>query len=100
MICLEVLPCYRYASYIYGTQNFLDWQVGFHNPIMMFGDDDRKVKGGCKLTDEEMELLQTGLNINNSDIGLFEFEGKTKIYYSNGDQMSYSFLCEAEYDGR
>ena len=99
MICLEVLPCYRYASYIYRTQNFLDWQVGFHNPIMMFGDDDRKVKEGCELTDEEMELLQTGLNINNSDIDLFEFEGKTKIYYANGDQMSYSFLCEAEYDG-
>ena len=59
-----------------------------------------KLKGGCKLTDEEMELLQTGLNINNSDIDLFEFEGKTKIYYFNGDQMSYSFLCEAEYDGR
>ena len=32
-------------------------------------------------------------------VDLFEFEGKTKIYYANGDQMSYSFLCEAEYDG-
>jgi hypothetical protein len=66
---------------------------------MMYGDDDRKIKEGCTLTEEETQLLMTGLNINNSDIDLFEWEGKTIIYYANGDQMSYSFLCQAEYDG-
>ena len=99
MICLEALPCLRYASYIYRTKNFLDWEVGLHNPIMMFDDDDRKVREGCSLTDEELVLLKTGLNINNSDIDLFEYNGKTVIFYASGDQMSYSFLCEAEYDG-
>ena len=99
MICLEALPCQRYAPYIYRTKNLLDWEVGFHNPILMYGDDDRKIKPGCTLTPEETALLQTGLNINCSDIDLCEFEGKTRVYYANGDQMTYSFLCEAEYDG-
>lgn len=98
MICLEALPCARYAPYIYRTQNFLDWEVGFHNPIMMWSDEDRVPKEGVTLTKDELELLQTGLNINCSDIDLFEYEGKTHIYYANGDQMTYSFLCEAVCD--
>ena len=99
MICLEALPCQRYAPYIYRTKNLLDWEVGFHNPVMMYGDDDRKVKPGCALTEPELDLLENGLNINCSDLDLCEFEGRTRIWYANGDQMTYSFLCEAEYDG-
>ena len=99
MICLEALPCVRYAPYIYRTKNFLDWEVGFHNPIMMWGDDDRTTHPDSCFTKEETELLETGLNINCSDIDLLEYDGKTHIYYANGDQMTYSFLCEAVYDG-
>ena len=99
MICLEEFPCKRYASYIYRTQNFSHWEVGFHNPIMMWSDEDRIPKAGCSFTPEELELLETGLNINCSDIDFFEYEGKTHIYYASGDQMTYSFLCEAVYDG-
>ena len=99
MICLEALPCQRYAPYIYRTKNFLDWEVGFHNPVMMYGDDDRVIKPGCAFTPEQKALLENGLNINCSDIDLCEYDGKTRIFYSNGDQMTYSFLCEAEYDG-
>ncbi len=99
MICLEALPCARYAPYIYRTRNFYDWQVGFHNPIMMWSDEDRTPAPGSSFTPEQLTLLQTGLNINCSDIDLLEQEGKTHIYYANGDQMTYSFLCEAVYDG-
>lgn len=100
MICLEALPCQRYAPYIYRTKNFYDWEVGFHNPVLMYGDDDRKIKPGCSFTAEERALLETGLNINCSDLDLCEYEGKTRIWYANGDQMTYSFLCEARYNGR
>ena len=51
------------------------------------------------VTPEELDVLENGLNINNSDVDLFEFEGKTHIYYASGDQMTYSFLCEAVYGG-
>ena len=102
MICLEELPALRYAPYIYRTKNFTDFEVGFHNPIMMYGDDDRVVCEGCEnnFSDEELDLLYNGLNINCSDLDLFEYNGKTYIFYSNGDQMSYSFLCKAVYDGK
>lgn len=99
MICLEALPCVRYAPYIYRTRNFFDWEVGIHNPMMMWGDEDRIPKEGCSFSDEDLALLKTGISINCSDLDLFEYEGRTHIYYANGDQMTYSFLCEAVYDG-
>ena len=99
MICLEALPCQRYAPYIYRTQDFENWEVGFHNPMMMWSDEDRIPKKDAVFTEEELELLRTGLNINCSDLDFFEYDGKTHIYYANGDQMHYSFLCEAVYDG-
>ena len=66
---------------------------------MMYGDDDRVPKPGCVFSEADLDLLEHGLNINCSDLDLCEFEGKTRIFYANGDQTSYSFLCEAEYDG-
>ncbi len=99
MICLEALPCVRYAPYIYRTKNFCDWEVGFHNPMMMWSDEDRKPHPDSSFGAEDLELLETGLNINCSDLDLFEYGGKTHIYYANGDQMSYAFMCEAIYDG-
>ena len=99
MVCLEALPCLRYASYIYRTKDFESWEVGFHNPILMWSDEDRIPQEGAKFTEGELDLLENGLNINCSDMDFFEVDGKTHIYYANGDQMNYSFLCEAVYDG-
>ena len=101
MICLEALPVVRYAPYIYRTKNFIDWEVGFHNPIMMYNDEDRMIKPGAvyPFTEKQMDLLENHLNINNSDVDFCEFEGKTHIFYATGDQMSYSFLGEAVYNG-
>jgi len=99
MICTEALPVVRYAPYIYRTQNFRDWEVSVHNPVMLFGDEDRTPHPLSSFTEEEKYLLETGVNINNSDVDLCEFGGKTYIYYGNGDQMTYSFVCEAVYDG-
>ncbi len=99
MICLEALPCQRYAPYIYRTRDFLGWEVGFHNPVMMYSDEDRRVLPGVTFDPADLELLENGLNINCSDIDLCEYEGKTRIYYANGDQMTWSLMCVAEYDG-
>lgn len=48
---------------------------------------------------KDIDLLETMLNINNSDIDFCEFEGKTYIFYANGDQMGHAFICAAEFDG-
>ena len=101
MICLEELPVVRYAPYIYRTRNFIDWEVGFHNPMMMFGDDDRMVNKETyyKFSEEELDKLENRININNSDLDLCEHNGRTHVFYATGDQMTYGFLGEAVYDG-
>jgi hypothetical protein len=62
-------------------------------------DRDRIPKAGVTFDEKTLDLLKNGLNINCSDLDLCEYRGKTLIFYSNGDQMTYSFICEAEYDG-
>ena len=49
----------------------------------------------CVLTPAELDILENVQDINCSGLDLCEFEGQTRIYYANGDQMTYSFLCEA-----
>ena len=99
MICLEAFPLYRYAPYIYRTKDFSEWEIGLHNPVMMWDDNDRLVKKGIVLPEKQLEILRNRININCSDIDLCEYRGKTHIFYCNGDQLTYSFICEAIYDG-
>ena len=52
-----------------------------------------------KLTAPQREHIAKAVNINNSDVDLCEFNGKTIIYYSWGNQQGVEFLAEAFYDG-
>lgn len=99
MICLEALPLVRYAPYIYRTKDFFTWEVGYHNPVMIMSNEDRKVQEGIELDEKEYQRVTTCFNINNSDVDLCEFEGKTYFYYGVGDQLSRGQICEAIYDG-
>jgi len=99
MIYLEELPLTRYAPYIVRTRDFVDWEIGLHNPIMFWDDEDRKPKPGVHFTPEELVLIKTRYNINNSDVDLCEFAGHTHIVYGSGDQQTCSCYCEATYDG-
>ena len=40
-----------------------------------------------------------GEGVNNSDVDLFEFEGKTYVYYATGDQKSWGTVKVAMFDG-
>ncbi len=99
MICLEALPALRYASYIYRTKDFRHWEVGLHNPMLMWGEEDRAPAPGTHFSPELLDLLNNGLCVNASDMDLCEYDGKTHVYYATGDQQTYAFLCEAVYDG-
>ena len=99
MICLEQLPLFRFAPYIYRTQDFLNWEIGIHNPVLMFDEDDRKPAEGYSFTPEEMEYITTYVNINDCDVDLCEFEGKTYVYYMTGNQLGGGVDCKAVYDG-
>lgn len=99
MICLEELPLKRYEPYIYRTKDFIDWEIGLHNPILFCSPEDRRPKPGMAFAPEFLENLRTRLNINNCDVDLCEFCGYTYILYDTGDQLTFGCLCEAIYDG-
>ena len=99
LICLEELPFYRYAPYIYRTKDFSTWEVGYHNPVLMYSKEDRIPKPGRKFTDAQMERFRSYFNINDCDVDLCEFEGKTHIFYMTGDQLGQGCMCQAIYDG-
>ena len=40
-----------------------------------------------------------GEGINNSDVDLFEFEGKTYVFYATGDQATWGTVRVAMYSG-
>ncbi len=100
MICLEALPCARYAPYIYRSHDFETWEIGHHNPVMIYGDEDRVIYSDIKFPENKLFIIRNFININNSDVDLCEFNGKTYIFYLTGNQMGDGFLCEAVYDGK
>ncbi|MBQ8953419.1 MAG: hypothetical protein IJ048_04840 [Clostridia bacterium] len=99
LICLEELPLKRYAPYIYRTEDFITWEIGLHNPVLMFSREDHFPKPGIEFSQEQVARFRHYMNINDCDVDLCEYEGKTHIYYLTGDQLSYGVMCEALYDG-
>ena len=103
MICLERLPGMRYAPYMYRTADFTTWEFGLYNPLFIASEEDRKVKEGVKLPEELVRANATHVDINNSDVDLCEFEGKTYILYATGHQGGAGGLnglnCEITFDG-
>lgn len=99
MICLESMPCHRYVPYITRTKDFETFQMGHHNPVMWFDDEDRKVQHPEWFTPEQLDYIANAANTNVSDLDICEYHGKTVILYSWGNQLGKEFLGEAEYDG-
>lgn len=98
MIYLEAYPGSTYAPHIVRTKDFITWESSPRNPIMRHSWDDRLI-ANPKLTAGERTRIYGATNINNSDVDLCEFEGRTVIYYSWGNQQGIEHLAQAEYDG-
>lgn len=99
MIYLEGLPCHRWQPYIVRTADFATFELGHKNPIMFSDDDDKLVPHPERFTPEQLAYINGAINCNNSDVDLCEYEGKTVILYSWGNQYGKEFLACAEYDG-
>jgi hypothetical protein len=65
---------------------------------MAFSDEDKRI-ANPRLTADQRKAIGEAKNINNSDVDLCEFKGKTVIYYSWGNQQGTEFLAEAVYEG-
>ena len=103
MICLERLPGVRYAPYMYRTADFETWEMGLYNPLFIPSEEDRKIKEGVELPEDLVRANAYHVDINNSDVDLCEFEGKTYMLYATGHQGGAGGMnglnCEITYDG-
>ncbi len=97
MIYLERTGPWTFEPYIIRSRDLVHWQSSPFNPMMSPSADD-KIIANLNLTAEQREHIAKAVNINNSDVDLCEFNGKTIIYYSWGNQRGTEFLAQAVYD--
>jgi hypothetical protein len=67
-----------YVSFLARSKDLVAWELSPFNPILEAGP---------------------GEGINNSDVDLFEWEGRTYITYATGDQATWGAVRVAFYDG-
>jgi hypothetical protein len=98
MIYLEARPGPTYESHIVRSKDLRRWESSRLNPVLAFSEDDKRI-ANSKLTPVQRKAIAQATDINNSDVDLCEFNGKTIIYYSWGNQQGKEFLAEAVYEG-
>ena len=99
IICLEhrnndpLFPEWYFEEIIARSMDLVHWERSAKNPVLTPSSDDRLIyHPDVKLTGREVD-------INDSDIDFCEFQGKTQIFYTWGDQLGIHFLARAEYAG-
>jgi hypothetical protein len=98
MIYLEARPGPTYESHIVRSKDMKRWESSRLNPVLAFSDEDKTI-ANSQLTQDQRKAIAQAKNINNSDLDLCEYGGKTVIYYSWGNQQGKEFLAEAVYEG-
>ncbi len=98
MTYLEARPGPRYETYIVRSRDLIRWDSSPFNPVLVASEQD-KVIANPKLAAEQRAKIARAVDLNNSDVDFCEFQGRTVIYYSWGNQQGTEFLAEAEYAG-
>jgi hypothetical protein len=80
------------------SKDLKHWESSRLNPVIAFSDEDKRI-ANSNLTADQRQAIAHAKNINNSDVDLCEFKGKTIIFYSWGNQQGKEFLAEAVYEG-
>lgn len=99
VLYLEKYPGPSYANCIARSRDLIHWEYSPINPVMMYNEYEDKQIANPFLTIEEQKQIEDAFDINNSDMELCEFNGRTIIYYSWGNQQGMEFLAEASYEG-
>jgi len=98
MIYLEARPGPTYEPHLVRSPDLVHWESSLHNPLMQHSPQDQRI-ANPRLDQEQRQRIAQATNINNSDVDLCEFGGKTYLYYSWGNQQGNEFLAAAIYDG-
>ncbi len=96
---LEEYPDERYANSLARTLDFISWEYSPINPVLMYDEAEDKKTQNLGFTRAELARIRAALDINNSDMELCEYEGRTIIFYSWGNQHGNEFFATAYYDG-
>jgi alpha-L-fucosidase len=98
MLYLEARPGPNYETHIVRSKDLIRWEPSPLNPVLKASPEDKLV-ANWKLNAAQREKIARAVDLNNSDLDLCEFRGKTIIMYSWGNQQGTEFLGEAVYDG-
>ena len=99
VLFLEAYPHHCFANCIAKSPDLIHWTYSPINPVLMYNEAEDKRIANPFLTPHEQERIARAWDINNSDMELCEFNGRTIIYYSWGSQLGIEFLAEASYEG-
>ena len=98
MTYLEARPGPTYETDIVRSRDLIRWEPSPLNPVLKASPEDKQI-ANPKLTADQRAKIAGAVDLNNSDVDLCEFRGKTIIMYSWGNQQGTEFLAEAVYDG-
>ena len=87
-----------YDQRLVRSRDLVTWESSPYDPVLLHGEEDRSVVSPA-LTEAERTRIAAAEDCNNSDIDFCEFEGRTVIVYSWGNQHGNEFLAHAVYDG-
>lgn len=96
---LEEYPNYRFGNSLARSKDLVNWEYSPINPVLMYNEAEDKQIASKFLTPADRARIDAALDTNNSDMELCEYQGRTIIYYSWGDQRGTEFLAEACYEG-
>ncbi len=99
ILYLEAGPGRTYTNCIARSRDLMQWEKSPLNPVLMYDPEEDKRIADPTLPEGERQRIREARDVNNSDLELCEYQGKTVMYYSWGDQQGTEFLAEAVYDG-
>ena len=98
MTYLEARPGPNYETCLVRSRDLIQWESSPLNPVLKASAEDKLSRQSEADADQRAKITRA-VDLNNSDMDLCEFRGKTIITYSWGNQQGTEFLAEAVYDG-
>ena len=90
---------FGYSVFVSRSRDLKNWDHSPFNPILRADEDDRMLAPGVDFTEAEKQRIATARDINNSDVDLYERDGRACFTYSWGNQGGVEHLAAAHYDG-
>jgi hypothetical protein len=87
-----------WEQYITRSRDLIHWTSSPLNPVLAASPDDKRI-ANPKLSEEQRQHVAAARDCNNSDVDMFEHEGKLILKYSWGNQAGKEFIATAEFAG-